>query len=539
MAFEPTTPQQPVEEREDAGEQTDQSQVQPRRSKRASSVTVMPDMIPTSSDSRVRATKPTSQKRPQAHSSESGNSPPKNKKKGPTAKRPRQVGSSGPASATKKGALTNKNKTSKIKTQKYAADNSADKTIDLANPNDDYDFDQVSDDRSVEIQPREPKKKEEKYANVVDYYHAPFYKGDKPEKGGEPINYTCRWCHKTYRGHGSTDGNLMMHRDGSTQAGRNASGCPKCNEAKAAGIKLPPSVAEKRLIDAKQTPMSTFLTAKPVFDNRVLNQIIVIWQIRQAIAWSHIKDSILCVAFLYANPKALLYGRQSSADKSKRLYSILKTTVFEDLKNLDTKFTPIHDVWTAKGNRFAFIGAAVAYIDSNWNYTKSDLYKKMLAQTTDFGANNNTMASAMYQLLKNNNLALIVNAGLDALSLKTLPPGKAKQLVLGFFPVLGRVLEEDETEFLAPEVKPAPVPKTNSVELELDDDEDWESDYGNADDISDDESAAVDKDLANSSANTSSQGQHTKTLKLKELLSRLDVVIKKITQSAAQRANFD
>jgi hypothetical protein len=81
---------------------------------------------------------------------------------------------------------------------------------------------------------------------------------------------------------------------------------------------------------------------------------------------------------------------------------------------------------------------------------KNRLYKKMLAQTTDSGLNNNTMASAMYGLLNDNwpekqssnaelwdpasmhircfchKIALIVNAGLESLSLKTLPPSKAK-----------------------------------------------------------------------------------------------------------------
>jgi hypothetical protein len=43
-------------------------------------------------------------------------------------------------------------------------------------------------------------------------------------------------------------------------------------------------------------------------------------------------------------------------------------------------------------------------------------------------------------------LALIVNAGLRAIFLQTLPPVKAKELVLGFFTVLGRLAEEDEPE---------------------------------------------------------------------------------------------
>ncbi|OAV89484.1 hypothetical protein PTTG_28670 [Puccinia triticina 1-1 BBBD Race 1] len=373
-----------------------------------------------------------------------------------------------------------------------------------------------------------------------------------------------------------------MHCDSSNQAGRNAKGCPKNNEAKASGMKLQPLIDKKRLIDGKQTPMSTFLQTKPVFVNCVLNQIIMIWQVRQTIAWAQIEDSILCAAFLYANPNSLVNnGRQ------KNLRGFIK---------LDTKFTLIHDVWMTKGNRSAFIGAAVAYVDSNWDYVfhhiplkmipwkhhgnllahpiaallkKHDLYKKMLAQTTDSGSNNNIMASAMYLLLNNNNpskesddswdpasmhikcfchkLALIVNAGLYLLLLKALPPGKAKESVLGFFPVFRKVLEEDETELAngAPEVKLAPGPKTNPAELEENDEEKWQSNYGNANNISNNDSASSvnkNKGVTTGTTNivkTAIQGEHSKTTKLQERISKLDVVIKQITQSAARRANFE
>ncbi|OAV96203.1 hypothetical protein PTTG_26415 [Puccinia triticina 1-1 BBBD Race 1] len=602
------TSQLQADEADGNGEQPDKSLL--RRSRRASSASIRPDMIPTPSDSRARATKPQSQKRPPAPSSESGESivtgktPRKTKAK--AAKKPRQVVSSGAAGATEKGDLAAK-KTPKRKTNNTVPDKTKEATAqvpDTVNYADEaYDYDQVLDDGSVKIQSGKTKEKKEikeKFANVADYFHEPYFKDGEREKGDVPVNYKCKWCHKTYRGHGSTDGNLTMHRDGSNQAGRNAKGCPNRNEAKAAGVKLPPSIAEKRLIDAKQAPMSSFLQPKPVFVNRVLNQIIMIWQIRHALPWYWIEDCYLRAAFLYANPKALLYGKQWSADESKKLYLGLKATVFDDLKKLNTKFTLIHDVWTTKGNRFAFIGAAVAYIDSDWNYVvrhlalkmipwkhqgnllarpiaallkKHNLYKKMLAQTTDSGSNNNTMASTMYQLLKNSDaanqsehawdpasmhircfchkLALIVNSGLNALSLKTLPPGKAKESVLGFFPVLGKVLEEDEAELfeVAPEVELAPAPstKTNSVEPDpeqADDDKDWQSDYGNADKLSDDEAAAAANEkqsdyAAESADDSASQSQHTKTVKLKELLTKLDVVIKQITRSAAQRANFD
>ena len=63
-----------------------------------------------------------------------------------------------------------------------------------------------------------------------------------------------------------------------------------------AGAKLPPSVAERNISqangkgDPKQTVISGFLQPKTTFVNRVLNQLIMVWQIRQALPWSWIED---------------------------------------------------------------------------------------------------------------------------------------------------------------------------------------------------------------------------------------------------------
>jgi hypothetical protein len=47
--------------------------------------------------------------------------------------------------------------------------------------NEDYEYDQDSDNRSIDIVPRETKKKSEEYANILDYFEAPVWKeGNKP-----------------------------------------------------------------------------------------------------------------------------------------------------------------------------------------------------------------------------------------------------------------------------------------------------------------------------------------------------------------------
>ncbi|PLW29804.1 hypothetical protein PCANC_21033 [Puccinia coronata f. sp. avenae] len=142
-------------------------------------------------------------------------------------------------------------------------------------------------------------------------------------------------------------------------------------------------------------------------------------------------------------------------------------------------------------------------------------------------------------------LALIVNAGLKALLLQTLPPGKAKESVLGFFPVLGRLAKEDE-----PEQSEQPALENKKESPLTKDDATWESDYGNADasisdvgnetskDTESNNDAGPTKEKSNPKTPATSS-KHAKSTKLLDLTQKLDGVIKQITCSAAQRSNFD
>ncbi|KAA1068401.1 hypothetical protein PGTUg99_015492 [Puccinia graminis f. sp. tritici] len=193
---------------------------------------------------------------------------------------------------------------------------------------------------------------------------------------------------------------------------------------------------------------------------------------------------------------------------------------------------------------------------------KKHLYKKMLAQTTDSGSNNNTMASSMYKLINDNKqetdstawdpttmhvrcfchkLALIVNAGLAALSLKTLPPDKTKQSVLGFFPVLGKLTKEPEPEEAdqQAEIEIIGTEKTSESHQPeaYEGDADSESDYGNADE--DSSATGSEGDASEVDRPTNTNSKNVKSTQLQELTQKLDVVIKQITRSAAQRAHFE
>ncbi|KAA1119885.1 hypothetical protein PGT21_035802 [Puccinia graminis f. sp. tritici] len=262
---------------------------------------------------------------------------------------------------------------------------SSNETVQMDSNGEPYDYNQDSNSGSIEI-PKKDGSKEDEFDHCLDYFDEPVWKKGDPLV--TKLNFKCKWFHNTYRGQTLSNGNLKFHIDGSTQALENPNSFPKHECSKQAGVRLPASVAELRALemlaneggDANQT----VLPFKSAFVNQVLNQMLMMWQIRQALPWSRIEDPLLRAAFLYSNAKALLFGRQWSANESKKLYWALKDNFFEKLH-----FNLIHDVWTTKGNLFAFIGAAVAYV--------------------------------------NRKLTHIVNAGLAALSLKTLPPRKTKQ----------------------------------------------------------------------------------------------------------------
>ncbi|KAA1137477.1 hypothetical protein PGTUg99_019179 [Puccinia graminis f. sp. tritici] len=367
-----------------AGYTTDQSQNQLRRSTRASSAVLPPNMVAPSSDSRVRVNRP-------------GGGPPKRcaavlssdvESVQSTASAMARSRPSKKKSRTQVYPGTEKSDKARPKPKKSKRASAASESHSKGASEPAYDYDQDSGDEDVEIQPRDVKTsstkaaKEAETAELLRYFQTPFWKkGDAP---GTALNYKCRWCQGVYRRQKLSHGNLKTHQDGSTQDDKCDKGCTSRNKAKKAGFVLPLSVAERRALEANDGGKATqqgikgFLEYKPAFVNRVLNQLVMIWQIRQALPWSRIEDPFLRAAFRYSNSKAQLYGRRWSADESKKLYDMLKTQVFHELNNLNTQFTLIHDVWTTKGNRFAFIGAAVAFINDEWEYTVRHLTLKMI-----------------------------------------------------------------------------------------------------------------------------------------------------------------
>ena len=83
--------------------------------------------------------------------------------------------------------------------------------------------------------------------------------------------------------------NLMKHCDGSCKQGRISHGCPKRQEAIAAGAKLPPtSLQENQLTITKNKNLSLtkYFAQTDKLDTVTLNQILTLWLLHQAIPWN-------------------------------------------------------------------------------------------------------------------------------------------------------------------------------------------------------------------------------------------------------------
>ena len=83
--------------------------------------------------------------------------------------------------------------------------------------------------------------------------------------------------------------NFSTHCDGSCQQGRMSNGCPKSQEATAAGAKLPPtSLQENQLTitNNKNLSLTKYFAPTDKLDNVTLNKILTLWLLLQAIPWN-------------------------------------------------------------------------------------------------------------------------------------------------------------------------------------------------------------------------------------------------------------
>lgn len=143
---------------------------------------------------------------------------------------------------------------------------------------------------------------------------------------------------------------------------------------------------------------------KFTFDDKIFNQILVMWLIRSSLPWNRMGDFYLNVAFNYVWRGTKVFSRTWAATEAHRLYLNLQEKVLSELKvqfyfsfiefhfnqliilnwikqGITSKISLIHDVWTTKGNRSAFMGISVSYISENWIYKVKHLSLKYISWT--------------------------------------------------------------------------------------------------------------------------------------------------------------
>ncbi|KAH9445678.1 hypothetical protein Pst134EB_023514 [Puccinia striiformis f. sp. tritici] len=323
--------------------------------------------------------------------------------------------------------------------------------------------------------------------------HASLYfwpLGEGPDQDASSKANWCRWCPNKFKAQPRSIYNLKCHRDGTYIKGSLRLACPGRSKAIAAGAHLPPTAAKVVSDKTAEQPAGAgnliAYTTKGQFNNDTLNRLLVIWIVRHSLPWIRLEDSLLRISFDYAMHNSQLRSRTWAADVAHRLYLEQQAQVIQSIKEAGLMISLVSDVWTTKGSHKAFIGISCSYITKEWCYVsqhlvikyvswhhngkylatpfanvliKHGLHNKVLAQTTNSGSNNFTMATSVASILraydstdwdvkKNHNqcichvIALILGAGLRALQLskEMVRPEKADK----YFPTLGRIDEAEE-----------------------------------------------------------------------------------------------
>ncbi|KAH9454947.1 hypothetical protein Pst134EA_022434 [Puccinia striiformis f. sp. tritici] len=366
------------------------------------------------------------------------------------------------------------------------------------------DLTQDSDEENAKVT-KKPQRKmkngESQLDDVGAFFHPPTFASEKDSKA---TMFKCRWCHNTYKKARGTRCNLYKHQDGDlTRAACSARNV----EAISAGAKLPltPKEIKDRKMDQQRGAMAQFVQST-AFEAGTFNQILVMWLIRHALPWSQIEDLLLGIAFNYVRQGVKLYSRTWAATEAHNLYCNLQGKVLSILE-----LSLIHDVWTTKGNRQAFLGISAVYISADWVFKIVHLGLKYISWThkgkylaipfvniitTGSGSKNGTMAAEVDRLIHQktgidmnmsenrircicHKFALILNAGLKVIAITPKGLVASKESTLGFVPGLSAISEEfheiEETERFEEEV----FIEDDDVDSETDSSSDTEEALGN------------------------------------------------------------
>ncbi|KAI7947243.1 hypothetical protein MJO28_009151 [Puccinia striiformis f. sp. tritici] len=230
------------------------------------------------------------------------------------------------------------------------------------------------------------------------------------------------------------------------------------------------------------------------------------------------QDALLHISFNYARRGIKLFTRTWAASEAHRLYLNLKQKVMDNLNAIDSKMSLIHDVWTTKGNRHAFLGIS----------------------TTDSGSNNRTMTAEVDRLVNKfggteldltanhirclcHKLGLILTAGLNAIDLETTGLTPEKHATLGFVPGLDTINEVAQQSDSLP---------GKSNRFNSDDEAPPENIQASINDPN------TEGEEENSNHDNEEEDRSTEFNSLAKILQNVDYVISRITSSAAKRSQF-
>ncbi|KAA1107878.1 hypothetical protein PGTUg99_028681 [Puccinia graminis f. sp. tritici] len=190
------------------------------------------------------------------------------------------------------------------------------------------DHTQDSDNENSKVQ-GSSKKKTSNLDNIREYFEAPYHAEQTDEDKGEKLSFKCKWCSKPYKKGLGTNSNLLKHRDGT----KKSAPCSGRSAAIEAGCKLPLSKKDiaKKDNDRHQTKVKGSLT-HAAFDNRVFNQLLLIWLIRYSMPWKRFDDFLLKVTFNYVRHGVSIYCSTWAATEAHRLYMNLQSKVITSLQ---------------------------------------------------------------------------------------------------------------------------------------------------------------------------------------------------------------
>ncbi|KAA1077734.1 hypothetical protein PGT21_018337 [Puccinia graminis f. sp. tritici] len=226
------------------------------------------------------------------------------------------------SASTKSAAPKKSQKKSKKSTNNRETTSESDEDVQFLNLPQDSDEDNSKLTKQTK-KTRGPNKND--YDDIGLYFEAPQY--GEGNTDGKKLYYQCKWCNRRpYKTSTRTRSNLFKHRDGDVSR----KPCELRDEAIKNGANLPVTIKEK--IEREKNASVLTNLADSNFDNRTLNQILVMWLMRSALPWMRIEDTLLAISFNYARKGIKLYSRTWAAEEAQRLYVNLQEKVISNLK---------------------------------------------------------------------------------------------------------------------------------------------------------------------------------------------------------------